>query len=1264
MSRNNVNPSTKFVDTDGFMLTDIDTDESLMLIPCDTAGNFSWTGVTRAPLSRNALQTSSTNNQYSDIEKPWISIPQEDWTGGRGNNTLSKDTTRYYDGKRCQAAFNEVIYCAPLDYYSDGFRGALTNCPNSLSWKTLTGSEKYIITQITGASLSAGEIYIHLRRRGTPPSSLVVQLLNNSKEVIRDYAYTTDEITDTLAEFKKFTFDSVTMSGTYYLAVYSSKANSENYWQVGVSTKKIKGQDTRVGANAGSVKPVPYDLLYRISQVQGNYQAKFFSYNQLQFMVRERPGYASAVWMNGDIGKTTGATSTTITDSSKNWSSNKWQGAKIGLTFGSGSHGPVSVWRTITANTSNSITVDQAWDYTPSGATYIIVDTPHWQQIYTLPTAVTDIHVVRDVVYFALGDYTDIVKMRWYNGSFEWRTITGEKASFLQSVRDSNGMMIYRGRNNGINGRRTVERARLLDWDATAKNWTKITNAVTTQEPLNKEVEKTVITEIVEPELEIQKTTQSVYGKEEQSAQGSGTVAPSGNGYTLTDTQTETTVGDATIVSRILEASNKTTESPFTNDVNSIPQRGKDVTNVVIVVTRNNGKKYVGFVSGRLTVEKDNRDDDSDPETPPVEVLESMTLKTPDQNGTIIVWDTVRTSGQQVGDQVITSSTISPTTTNVTGAPLVMLNVDGTTTTLNVNQIREVKAVGTDKEVLTKISDLRAAVQPKVTTTTTTTAVTINGVTTESSVTESVDSSTTVTVANGEKTTTTTDVITQSYVNEPEPPLRTCIVTEAIDFSSPDYDARKYVIDIDNFTSENYTGQCVITLQESEDNEAFHNVQSVVCTSSGVWYIYAKCLYRYRRFIITAVGTNCTVNNIKIGTNDSLRFEDPIFLLDNYGKITRLFEYGAESFKSLWIFQEGMVSSVNKTSDTTDTYTLDRINIDELQVTAEEWNGKAVATADVYLAWSWLNGMQRYYNTQLEGKGPDHDEGLPFNRQGRVSQIISYPANIFIAIDGEDGYSCVMQFNQSGWHELYRAPNAGERIFDMSFQPIYGSRPDRLWMCVGDDIVWLAMPSKVLYAIQDQYAEYTHESVMVSAWVTAGMADVEKLWQSLKIMADYLDGKNCLIEADYQIDEEEAWHPFKLMYSESPSQKQTFSDDHSVNGKKMRYRLRLQTTDIHKTPKVNVVVIEAVGRVDIKQSYTFYFRNIKYKRDLNGGFRDIEPLEVQNLLDEWANKLKKLRLNSRWLIYDDKIVYLDAVQTSVLNEVSEGYIAQISLNEL
>ena len=453
-------------------------------------------------------------------------------------------------------------------------------------------------------------------------------------------------------------------------------------------------------------------------------------------------------------------------------------------------------------------------------------------------------------------------------------------------------------------------------------------------------------------------------------------------------------------------------------------------------------------------------------------------------------------------------------------------------------------------------------------------------------------------------------------------------------------------------------------LQESEDNETWFNVQSVTIDSTGAWYMTAHCNYRYRRFKIVVTGTEVEIDDIKIYTTQLPKFEDRQILLDNYGKITKLFEYGAEQIKNLWIFQEGNVSSINKSDNT---YTLDRINLDEIRTTADEWNGSTTESSNVYLLWSWLNGLQRYYGTELEGKGPDHDEGMPDDMAGRITKILSYPGNFFASIDaGDDGYSSIMMFNGNGWHNLYRAPNKGERIFDMEYQPIYGDRPDRLWAQVGDNVIWLAMPSKILYALHDKQAEYTHESVVVSAWITGGMAEVEKLWQSLSIMADNLDGSTCWIEADYQLDDEKDWHPIPTNpYYISPQQEENFAaDDESVNGKKMRYRLRLQTTDKMKSPKVNVVLVKAVGRIDIKYSYGLHFRNIKYKENLASDYQEIEPYELQCLIDEWANRLCTLRLNSAYKMYDNKKVFVDGTTTSILTEKREGYLSQLTLTEI
>ena len=1206
MARVNVNPEDKQRESDIFTLTNVVTDESVALIPSDSAGNFSWTGITKAPIVRNAMQTSTTSGEWSDLEYPYMAMPQEDWSGGRANLRFTIDKSRYYDSRRAQAAFNQCIYNAPLDYYSilPGQK-AYTNCPASLTWIKVNDSTSYMIRAISVSSFSCGHVYIHLRRHGKPTNGLTVRLVNNrsGSTVYATHTYTTAEITDITAEFRKFNFSPVTLNGTVYLEIFSEGNNTSDYWEVGCTLSSV-GQTYR-SYNGSSWDLYNYDLLYRLDEyVATPFKAKFFMYEQVMFAVQNRANGCSVI-SNGTIGRCVSATATTITAANNSFTGNVFAGAKIRIVYGQGAHVVKSAQRTVVSNTTNTITVDEAWDITPAaGSIFVVTDTPHWIQMETFANRITDIHVIRDCIYFCFGDYLPVIKKRYNFSSGVWenKTITGVYATFLQSVRDRNGLMLYRGRNDGINHKRTVERARLLDWEASATTWASVSTAITTVDATSKEVSKTVVTKETEPAQNTVSTTITTADTEpKQTVKNTHTVTATNNISNDQVTTNITAVTKETIGGQQLETDRKVT----VGDKTSVTDGTTTTVTEDVTVTQDE-REYEAPISSTVT-----------------------TTKTGTVNG-----------------QTVTSSVTEQKAKNVTVA------VSGNNKTV------------TTTETNTTTSAERTLVKPVDTDVTTTTQTKINGQVSE---TETVNTSLRITeaVANGNKVTTTTESNTINTTTTPQAAIRESITTESKDFSTADYDTRQYVITIGSFASDNNTGKCVITLQESEDNQAFTDVQSVIAGSAGTWRIFAHCQYRYRRFVITATGTNCTVNNIAITTSDIPHFEDPVFLLDNYGKITRLFEYGSEQEKSLWIFQEGMVSSINKTESTLDTYNHDRINLDELQVTTEEWNGSAVGTSDVYLLWSWLNGLQRYYNTQIEGKGPDHDEGMPMNMQGRITQIAAYPGSFFVSIDGEDGYSSVMMYNGSGWHNLYRAPNEDERIYDIAFQPIYGERPDRLWIQVGDNIIWLAMPSKVLYALQDPHAEYTHESVLTSAWFTGGMAEVDKLWQSISIMADNL-GKNCWIEADYQLDDEPEWHPIPTNpFIVSPQQEEKFaSANKSVNGKKLRYRLRLQTNDMYKSPKVNVVMIKAIGRVDIKYSYGFHFRNIKHKADLMGEYEEIEPYELDALLSDWANKLATLRLNSVYKLYDNKYVFLDGLTTNVVYEKSEGYLSQITLTEI
>ena len=489
-----------------------------------------------------------------------------------------------------------------------------------------------------------------------------------------------------------------------------------------------------------------------------------------------------------------------------------------------------------------------------------------------------------------------------------------------------------------------------------------------------------------------------------------------------------------------------------------------------------------------------------------------------------------------------------------------------------------------------------------------------------------------------------------------------------VDFSQGDDAYLEYKMVITTVSGTN--PKLYVTIQESDDNAVFTDVKSFqVADAAGTYYLSAHSTKRYRRCKMTVSGTNPSFNNILITTENSLRFHEPIAFHDSFGRITKIVEYSDDDSdtarKHLWVMREGMPFIIR--TDTVD-YEIDYadpLSLPELETVMEENNGSSAKTSNIYLYFPTGNSIQRYYNQQLDSNGPDRDAGLPSDRQGPVSSLLGYPGMYFATIDaGATGYSSILINNGSGWHELFRASNIGERIYDISYQAIPTEEPDRLWFNCGDDIMYLVMPSKTLKAIYDTHALYTHESVVVSSWHTAGMTDIIKQWDALKVISENLAEDSVFIEADYQTDSETIWHTLSDAFTEYPSQKIILNEEDGVTGKRMRYRLRLQTTDKTKTPRVKAVVIEAVGRVDLKYSYSFPYRIVAESVNLRGDYEDVDPEDFQEVLDDWASTITKLNMRCDRKLFDNKRVYLNAVSFNRIHENGEGYMGTITVCDI
>lgn len=979
-----------------------DGKKTLGLIICDSKGAADPFNLSASPNQRSALRTKSGSTKYEDLEEPWSATAQDNWSGGRALEDYENDTTRFFDSKRCQTAF-EQIYCAPLEYYATGLKDAVTNYPGSVYWRTMYAGN-YLVRQIDlDNAMQAGEIYILLRRRGTPKAGLTVELAADIEggTVLESHSYTTDEITDVISEWKKFTFDERTLpAGAVFLRIGSSVGDTTDYWQIGV---KPEGNEQKTYTYDAGWNPTSlFDVYFRVCAANTGRKARFFTYNQLTMAISQLPSGDPKLYINGDIGMAEANTGqmNKVIDSTKHWTVNEWRGCRVGIIRGTGVAEHVSVWRTIVSNDADSLTTDEPWMIEQdTSTTYIITDTERFTEIdpatHGLTGYVTDIVVVNGIIYFAQGDEIPIRKMKWSAGI--WTSIPDEYqhtiqpagsplpareevtirncAMYLQTVRDTTGLILWRGQNNDDNHQISISQSAITDW------------------------------------------------RDEQ--------------IVLAD---------------------------YTTTINS------------------------------------NNDD---------------------------------------------------------------------------------------------------------------------------------------------------------------------VYTAGVDFGKPDDVAMMYKITAGTITGTKLP-KFRVMIQGSEDNIIYEDIKSVDLDASQE-EIYLACTShkRWRRCHITIIaGTSPTMSGVRVETVANSKFIGKAAFNDSYGKITGLAEYPQmmnSQYKTLWINREGMIHSISGDG------VVDTINLEELSTVMEEGNGSTSMVHNIYyyVRWMW-GGIQRYYNQQLDSVGPDRDAGLPEDRQGAISDMLGYPGRYFAAIDaGEDGYSSVLLNNNTGWHEIYRAPNAGERITALGYQAVAGKRPDRLWISVGDDIIWLVMPSNTLKAYYDKAAEYTHESVLVSSWMSIGMIDVIKQWGSMNIMAENLEDEAVYIEADYQIDQDPTWYPMSGHYVESPDQEILFNDAFGVSAKRLRYRLRLQTNDKSKTPFIKAVVMKTVIRVGTKYCYAMSCRNVIDDVNLRGEVEDISPWDRLATLISWADNATALRLHAFTDPFDDKRVFLDPPTISNLREVKrQGNILQITLNEI
>lgn len=275
-------------------------------------------------------------------------------------------------------------------------------------------------------------------------------------------------------------------------------------------------------------------------------------------------------------------------------------------------------------------------------------------------------------------------------------------------------------------------------------------------------------------------------------------------------------------------------------------------------------------------------------------------------------------------------------------------------------------------------------------------------------------------------------------------------------------------------------------------------------------------------------------------------------------------------------------------------------------------NGKTAITHDVYLWFSLLEGIERYYDGRLDDIGPNRDEGLPAERRGTVSVLIEYASRVYAAIDGgQYGYSCILEHNGIGWHEMYRSPGLNQPIRGMGIQVIPGlDRSDRLWFSSGEDIYWMPLSLNPGQQQDYTYAQGTGDGVdedphFITSWINGPYKDLACYWHSVTLFTKglVLSTQYTVIMVHYQLDNDTTWTAIQgaTPFATSPVQELQIGS-YNITGKRIRFKVMFRSNkDTTTTAVLYALRVNAVTRVKPKGVWNFTCTmSDGHTSDLNG----------------------------------------------------------------
>lgn len=1206
--------------------------------------------IRRSDSSRMAA--GGTDSRYADDTR-YRTIAQNDWSMGRGEEDLDRNTSKFYDSWNVNTMADGLIL-GGLATYATGYRYAYSHQPGNVTWRKLYTADGYArfwaatfsATTANGTGATEGIEFI-IRRVGTP-GTLTAAFYSNSggspNALLSSATVTTSTITDTLSVRHLFAItQTISDSTTYWVVLYGAATDTAtNHWEIATDATVSTGKYSTDGVTSWIASYRPY---FRVTfSADKKYMiARFAEYkSQLYFAAQYDNGGDGALYMNGYRGVADSNTSNLhyLNDSTQTgWTTAGEAGAIVLLHDGAGSTEDQN-YRVVATGASGELTVTEAWNdihlAVGENLTQYVVLNSNKFTLQATPAAyrVYDMLATGDIAWLTYGEGAipmPVVKWREYPliqaTTLQWRR---------QYKTDDTLSNVYK-----IVG---VQHPTLGYKLYFAKNQTSYVGDVTLyRASMPRHINENVI------------TAQEYRSSSSYGFMNAATITDLANdAFTRADAALGTTDGGYTIpeADRISAhtggGSKSWTVNAGTITVVSNKAAGTALTGGLAIATVDVGETNVA-VSAAVYVSDGG-----------------VVARMADTSNYIRVFvDSTHLYVQKVVATVVT--TVSTSTITFVSGARVEAHVSGT----------RVRAFYNGKQYGGELTISDVALQTGTNcglfywAYTTTTIDNFLCYSIDKLVCPPIASNTTeIDDEDGDAEWNFGSHVTIDVANGCGTGLL-CYDTVSTTYQDwRRYTKLKIAVKCDKSTA---LGELQLLLDNNAGCGSPFSTIDLPAFGASVYTEYDVPLdLDAIEDAATVVGAGI---NLAIAATENFRLTvvfywmeaetDAIVVGDPGDKITNLIVYGENH--DIWIFKQASIWKLDQSADVPELVTA----FPELK---SSYNGKAAcvhSTTDAYLIFSLGRDMIRYFGGTFEDMGLN--EGLiPANRRGYpVAAIAITGGQLLVAIDGgTDNYSSVVCYSGGGWHTVYTAPRVGERIRSIYLQGIPG-KPSRLWISQGADIVvmpWLDNP------YDDPDYTYTWEGAFETAWIYANYQDIIKLYKSFKVFAENLSASHRFINVDWKKDSDTSWTAISSDFDTEPVEEVDLTSN--TKGRRIKFRIKLYTDDRTETPRLRSWAAEMTAFLNSKFTYSFMamIADQTVARDMNDEednyYATVQA--VMTVLDGWASggsDRKALTMNSISNLFDSKTVFMESaasVQPWEINaeDQEEQHIIQIQVSDV